>query len=145
MLPRWHFIIGIIFSLIVYILFPEINLFYLGLIFLSSFLIDFDHYLIGAIMTKSLSFKKIFEFYRILGKKQDEEIRRGIKKKSVIQVFHTLEFHIFVLLLGFLWEGFFYVLAGMIFHSLTDIFDGIRKGWLHCREFFLIRWVLKNF
>jgi len=44
MTPRYHFIIGAIVSLLLW-LHPEINYITASIIFLSSILIDFDHYI----------------------------------------------------------------------------------------------------
>ncbi|MFQ5531781.1 MAG: hypothetical protein ACE5ES_04160, partial [Candidatus Nanoarchaeia archaeon] len=45
MLPKTHIILGFIFSVLIFFLFPQMGLIGASLIFFSSFLIDFDHYL----------------------------------------------------------------------------------------------------
>lgn len=136
MLPRWHILFGAIFSILIYFIIPSVGLFNSLLIFFSSFLIDFDHYLAGAIRIKSWNIGKILRYH---DKLQKEKLRE--KKKSDFHIFHTIEAHIGVLLMGVLWSGFFYVFIGMVFHSLVDLYDGLKKGWISTREFFLIRWI----
>ena len=55
MLPRWHIIFGAIFTAIIWIFSPETKIIYLSLVFLSSVLIDFDHYLITLTNTNHVS------------------------------------------------------------------------------------------
>ncbi|MAG38020.1 hypothetical protein CMI45_01365 [Candidatus Pacearchaeota archaeon] len=144
MLPRYHILLGLIFAGVLYLLSPGIGLFNLSLIFLSSFLIDFDHYITGWQRTGSLSLKKIFEYHRKNNIKEKKEIARGIRKKSDFHLFHTIEFHALIGLLGIFWIGFFYIFVGMIFHSLTDLLSLTYKGRLHRREFFFFNWISKR-
>ena len=146
MLPRWHIILGAIFTIILWIAVPGISFFYLILDFFASFLIDVDHYVASIINSgRIISLKDSFEYHRIKEIQQQKEISRGIRKKSDFHLFHTLEFHLLVGLLGIFWIGFFYIFIGMVFHSLIDIYDGLRKGWLHRREFFFFNWLAKRF
>jgi len=143
MYPKEHIVLGALFSAIVSMLFPNINLFYLALIFLSSFLIDFDHYMIYVIKTKNFSLNKAFDYHITEGKMALKEKAKGIRKKGHFHVFHTLEFLILVYILSFLWYPFIFILIGMIFHSLLDIIYLITHDFLYRREFFLTRWLMK--
>tara|TARA_Y100000034_G_scaffold99887_1_gene122916 strand:- start:41 stop:427 length:387 start_codon:yes stop_codon:yes gene_type:complete len=127
MLPKWHILFGVIFSLILFYIFPIIGLFNLSLIFLSSFLIDFDHYFWYIYKKKDWNLKNSYNYL----KKEARNLRKGM-------VFHTIEFHIFVGLLGLIWAGFFYILIGMISHSLTDLVSLIYEKRLYSRRFSLI-------
>ncbi|MBS3071731.1 hypothetical protein J4408_01940 [Candidatus Pacearchaeota archaeon] len=144
MLPRYHILLGTIFTLLILIILPGINLIYLSLIFLSSFLIDFDHYAMSVIKTGKISLLKSFDYHNKARIVQEKEIRARIKRKGDFHLFHTIEFHLFVGLLGLIWIGFFYVFIGMVFHSLLDIYDGLKKGWLYRREFFFFNWISKK-
>lgn len=141
MLPRWHVLLGAIFTLIIWLIFPQVSWIYLTLIFLSSFLIDFDHYATAVFNTKKFSLKDSFNYYKILGKKHESEAAKGIRKKGVFHLFHTLEFHLIVFLLGFIWQGFFYIFLGMLFHSGMDIIYLVYKDRMYLREFFFINWL----
>ena len=146
MLPRWHILSGAIFTILIWIIFPETKLFYLALIFFASFLIDFDHYLCAVKTTKKISLKNVFNHYEKLCANQKKEIAAGIKKKFPhFHLFHTIEFHILVGVLSFFWIEFFYIFIGMIFHSLLDILSFIKEGTFHVREFFFFNWLRKQF
>ncbi|MCX8159235.1 MAG: hypothetical protein N3D20_03020 [Candidatus Pacearchaeota archaeon] len=144
MLPRWHILLGAIFSLLIWIIFPYISLFYVLMMFLSSFLIDFDHYLNAVRITKKFGFFSALKFYERLQKKEEKEKEFGIKKKGIFQPFHTIEFHIFVLALGLIHEVFVYVFLGMVFHSILDFAYLAYKDKLYKREYFLIRWLIEK-
>jgi len=138
MLPRWHILFGALFSIFVFIMFPETNFIYLLLLFLSSFLIDFDHYIVAVRKTGSLSLFRAFEYHEKAGRIADREHARGLRNKGDFHLFHTVEFIIFVGLLGLLWVGFFYIFIGMVFHSLLDLTSLICSERVYRRTFFLI-------
>jgi hypothetical protein len=127
MLPKWHALFGFLFAYILY-WFTSITLFQASLIFFASIFIDIDHYFWYVLKKKSFSLKKAYYFLR-----DKERLTRKL------MLFHTIEFHLFVGLLGLVWSGFFYILAGMILHSIIDIFDLIYTKRLNIRIFCLIR------
>lgn len=141
MLPRWHIVLGAAFSFILGLVFPQIPVVYLLLVFFASFLIDFDHYLVAIRRTKSLSLLKSFRYYRLKNIEGREEKVRGIRNKGDFQIFHTIEFHILVGLLGLVWTPFVYVFIGMIFHSLLDIVDMMFRDFLYLRHFSFFLWL----
>ena len=141
MIPRWHILLGLIFTILFWLVFPNTNLTFLSLIFLSSFSIDIDHYLNAVQKTKKISLQNALTYYKKLTKKQEQEKRKGIKNKEDFNLFHTLEFHILVGLLGFLWSGFYFVLIGMVFHSLSDLVWQIKNDYLYTREYFFVCWI----
>jgi hypothetical protein len=144
MFPRWHILLGAIFTLIVWLALQGIPPFYLGLIFLSSFLIDLDHYVASAYKTKSLSLKNSFKYYENVRIKEKKDIAQGIKRKSDFHLFHTIEFHVLIGLLSFFWMGFFYIFIGMMFHSIVDLMDMTKRGAFHRREYFFFNWAAKK-
>jgi len=129
MLPKTHFIFGLIFALFVLYLFPQIGLFGAGIIFLSSFLIDFDHYLFYVIMEKDFSLKKAYNWHLIKRQKMRKlsKIERN-KHKNEIIFLHGVEPLIILFLLSFLYFPFLYVIIGFSFHLIMDIFEEIREG-----------------
>jgi len=134
MFPKWHILLGIIFSILLYILF-KITLFQTLLVFLSSVLIDIDHYLFFVKRKKEFSLKKAFNWHKKLVGKQH---------KPIMHVFHTIEFVTLILILSFFWDIFVFVLIGILFHSIIDIIDMFYNKWYGLREFSLIRYLLKD-
>lgn len=123
MLVKTHIILGLIFSLSIYLIF-HIAFFEMIIIFLSSFLIDFDHYLIFLIKHRRFSIKKSYVFF----KKRAIKFRKISKKqknsyKMPFLIFHNIEFFILLFLLGFFNKLFFFVLIGICFHMFLDYID----------------------
>ena len=146
MRPWWHVLIGMVFTLVVWLVAPDVGFLNLGLIFLASFLIDFDHYIVAANRTKSFSLFRALHYFRVYCEREKRDIAKGIKKKGHFMVFHTFEFHIIVLLLGlFIWKGFLFVFIGMAFHSILDIIYMVYYNEMHRREFWFVNWVIWKF
>jgi len=144
MLPRQHILLGLVFSLLVWIILPWISWFYILIIFLSSFLIDFDHYLVAVYHTKNIGLINALKFYEMVKEKQREEHKRGMRKRGLFFLFHTIEFHLVVLLIGISYEPFIYIFIGMVFHSMVDFIDLSYKNLLYKREYFLTRWIIQK-
>ena len=144
MLPRWHILFGTLFTFLVWFFVPSMPIGYLLLIFLASFLIDFDHYANAVIKNRSLSLRKAFDYHKKAREIEMQEISRGIKRKGDFHLFHTVEFHALVGFLGLFWSGFFYIFLGMLFHSLLDVFSLLFTGVFHRREFFFFNWARKK-
>ena len=146
MLPRWHIIFGALFALFIWYTSPFIGIFNITLIFLASFLIDFDHYVVFFMKTGKLSLWHAFDYHKKRQIKEEAEIRRGIRRKGDdFHLFHTIEFHVLIGFLGILWTPFLYIFIGMVFHSLLDLIDGLYYGKLHRREYFFFNWLRKKF
>ncbi len=144
MLPRWHILWGAVFTGIIWITVPSINIFYLALVFFASFLIDIDHYLCSLIKTKRWSLKDSFEYHRSLGKIGDKEREKGIRRKGDFHFLHTIETHIITALIGFFWTPAIYIFLGMMFHSLLDAFYLVHHDFLYRREYLLFNWIRKK-
>ena len=69
MLPKQHLFYGAIFALALFLIFPEIGLIGGLLIFFSTVLIDFDHYIYYVIKKKDLSLKNAYNSYLLMWKK----------------------------------------------------------------------------
>ena len=144
MLPRWHILYGFLFTLLLAFVAPGVHWGYLSLVFLASIFIDFDHYLACVHKTGKIGLFQAFEYHRQQGAVMRAYEKKGLKPKSDFHLFHTIEFHAFIGLLGVLWVGFFYLFIGMIFHSLLDVLDGVLKNTLHRREYFFFSWLAKR-
>jgi hypothetical protein len=129
MLPKTHAFYGAIFALALYLFIP-ITLMQAILIFLASFLIDFDHYLWYISNKKDLILKNAYYYLKNLK-----------DKRPGMMLFHTVEFLLLVFLLSFFWDGFLAILVGMVFHSFLDIISLAYENKLHLREFSFIRYL----
>ena len=132
MLPKYHILLGVIFSGLLYWLL-SLTLFQTLLVFLSAVLIDVDHYLWYAKRKKDWNLKNAYNYLKKLGENL---------KKPIIMIFHTIEFLILIFVLSFLWRGFYFILVGMIFHSISDLLYFGHKNMLYVREFSLIRYLV---
>ena len=144
MLPRWHIFWGAVFTLIVWAISPSINVLYLVVIFFSSFLMDFDHYLVSLIKTKKIRLKHAFKYHDLQRRIEEKEKKRGIRRKGYFHIFHTIEFLILVAIVGYFVPLFFYVFIGLVFHSLLDFLWLIYEDRLYRREYFLSSWFFEK-
>ena len=141
MLPRWHILYGAVFTVLIWLLAPQIAWYNLILMFLASFLIDFDHYLSASFNSKKWSLKNAFRYYEIDRIKANAEKEKGNRKQGNFHLFHTIEFYILVLIIGLFWAPLFYVFAGMVFHTLLDILHLGTQDAMYRREFFFWKWI----
>jgi len=133
MLPDKHIIFGIIFSVLLYLLFP-LTFLQVILIFIGSIFIDLDHYLRYTVITKNfnpfrsldLSLKRTKK-WRSLTYEQKQEY------KTPQFIFHGIEFWIILILLSFLFPPLKWILIGIAFHMVLDIIDLIH----HKEDIFL--------
>jgi len=145
MLPRYHILLGALFTLVIWIFAPELSFIYLTLIFLSTVLIDIDHYAVAVAKTNKWSLNCAFEYHDEQLKIQQEDKRHGFKNRGDFHLFHTIEFHILIGILGAFWLPFLFIFIGMMFHSLLDVFWTLHEGVFYTREYFLFNWFRKQF
>jgi len=123
MLPRYHIIVGSLITPIIHFTF-QLTLLQSTIVFLSSFLIDVDHFLIYVIIKKDLSLKRASLYFIQLKEKwialNPEE---RINKKYVLFPFHGIEFWIFLLILTPVFPLIWFVLIGFIIHMVPDYID----------------------
>jgi len=129
MLPKYHIVIGAIASLISFSIF-QLTLFQLAIIFFSSFLIDFDHYLLYLFKTKDFSLKKARKYFF---KRRREWIALSIeerkKYKRPIFIFHGMECWLLLAALAtYIHSLFWFVLIGIAIHILLDYIEYIYIG-----------------
>jgi len=122
MFPRHHILLGLSFSLILLILFPKIGFFGFLLIFLSSILIDVDHYIYYVCKKKDFNFINSYKWFVKAGKKIRSFPREKRKNYYVGFLFlHGIETLILLFFLSLIWNLLFFVLIGAAFHLFLDV------------------------
>ena len=125
MLPKTHIIMGGIASIILFLLFPHFfTLFYAFIVFLSSVLIDFDHYIYYAVKKKDLSLAKAYKWFvskSDIWKNLSQNERKEYKKD--ILIFHGFECWLLLILLIYISPLFLFILIGIFIHMLFDFID----------------------
>jgi len=125
---KYHFFFGIIFAILLYFLFsPLISLFGLSIIFLSSFLIDVDHYLYYVCRKGDFSLRRAYKWYVKYSHKFCL-VSLDKRKKFYLgfYIFHGIEPLIILFLLGtFVSQFFTFILIGFLFHISTDLVSEI--------------------
>lgn len=128
---QYHFAFGIVFTVFLYFLLsPVISLFGFLIIFLSSFLIDVDHYFYYVRKKRDLSLFRAYKWYM----KNARKLCRMPKEKREniylgFYLFHGIEPLAVLLLLGLYVSPFFsLIFIGFLFHLLTDLVGEIIVG-----------------
>ena len=123
MLPKTHGIFGVIFALILINFFGFSDI--AGLVvFLSSVLIDVDHYLQILFSSGEISLRRAYNSHvskRNAFRTLNSRDKGTYKHKHF--VFHGIEFIIILWTLSFLSIVFYWVLLGVVFHLLLDYID----------------------
>ncbi len=124
MLPKTHIIFGALFSALLYLSKINTNILFLLGIFLSSFLIDFDHYLYYVVKTKDFSVFRAIKKMRKISKNISKTKKDNSKKYSYgVYIFHGIEALLAVFIISKFYPLFFSVLIGMSFHLLLDYIE----------------------
>jgi len=130
MLPKYHLFLGFIFSLTLFLTFPNINLIGAGIIFFSSFLIDVDHYIYYILKKKSLNLRKAVNYF--LEKRKKLRIMNVEKRKGFYSGFcflHGIEILMVLFIAGiFISKYFLLVFIGFTFHLFLDILEEIHNN-----------------
>lgn len=122
MLPKDHFLFGLIFSSLLFIIFPKIGIINTIIILLSSIFIDVDHYFFYAYKYKEYSLMKAYSHSINTGKKF-----LGIPRNkrgdfySGFYIFHGIEIILLLVSFSVFFQFFFFVAVGIAFHLLLDI------------------------
>lgn len=137
MLPREHFFIGLIVGFGLAFITPW---YYVLVVMFANFFIDTDHYIASCIRLKRvLSLKESFKYH-------DNKTKRYLQHKKIpedMHLFHTIEYHLIVLLLSLIHIVFFYIFLGMLIHSITDYISLHRKKMKDRRFYSFILWLKK--
>ncbi|MEK6833311.1 MAG: hypothetical protein AABY32_04640 [Nanoarchaeota archaeon] len=130
MLPKYHIVLGFILSLVFFLIFPNIKLIEAGIIFLSSFLIDADHYIYYILNKKSINPINAINYFLIKRKKLGKmSIKKSNEFYSGFYFLHGIEILIILLIAGiFLSKYFLLIFMGFAFHLFLDLLEEIYKG-----------------
>ncbi len=131
MYPKYHIILGFIFTIIIYLFFPSINFMYLTIIFLSSFLIDLDHYLFYVYSKKDFNLKNAYKWFDNHSKKF-KSMNLSQRNYHYVQLFffHGIEILLILLILGFMVSQIFLLIfAGFVFHLTLDLIHQLFYGY----------------
>jgi hypothetical protein len=129
-IPRYHIFLGLIFSIVLFLIFPSISLIGAGIIFLSSFLIDVDHYIYYVLKEKDINpVKAVKYFFRKRKKLTSMNSKKRNEFYSGFCFLHGIE-SLIILLIGeiFLSKYFLFILFGFIFHIFLDILQEMYEG-----------------
>ena len=123
MYPKHHILLGFIFSVFVFILFPKIGILGVSIIFLSSFLIDVDHYIGYAIRKRDWNVMNAIKWNFEVSKKANLMKRKERNKFYVFLFFlHGFEvLFVLALLAIFVSPLFLFILTGFTFHLTLDV------------------------
>lgn len=120
---KYHILIGFIVS---YILVQFFNFSLLSgtIIFLTSWLIDIDHYFWYGLSRKDWNPLHAIDWYKKFVLKWPKlSLRERNKFKRGSFIFHGIEFWIILILLSFVHEFFLWVLVGVVIHMIADWID----------------------
>lgn len=127
MLPSKHIVIGAVFSVFLYLL--GFQLVYVFLFFLSSFLIDVDHYLYYFYRKKDLSLKRAFNWYLALDKRYFALPKNSRGKYWYgFCIFHGIEPIILIFIFSIFFKPLVFVSLGFLLHIALDILLKIFEG-----------------
>ncbi|MBI2629884.1 hypothetical protein HYW76_02180 [Candidatus Pacearchaeota archaeon] len=128
MLPKYHFFAGIIISAILLLFFPSLRGIEILIIFLSSILLDIDHYFIFAKRSKKLGIKDNYN-WGMQRRAEWDKLNANEKRKVKITHFylHGIEFLVLLIVLSFFSVWVKYILFGAIIHLCFDYIEIIHK------------------
>ena len=122
MYPIQHFLLGLVFIFIVYLVFPSVGILGLFIIFLSSVLIDVDHYIYYSAREKNLNIKKSYSWFLKRNKKFKSLPLKQRKKVSLgIYFLHSIEIMTPIFLIGLFSNTFYFIFIGFLFHIFADL------------------------
>ena len=125
---KWHILIGFTAS---YILIQFFN-FPLStgiIIFISSWLIDIDHYLWYTFEAKDPNpFHAIKWYLKSIPRWHNLSFKEREKFKRGVFILHGISFWIILTILSFVQEIFLWILIGVTIHMVADLIDLTRRG-----------------
>ncbi len=123
MLPQTHMLLGIVFVAAIFLIFPSVGILGASIIFLSSFLIDIDHYIYYVYKKKSINPLRAYKWYTD-HKTKCHSLSKEQKKKTHFGTYflHGIEILMILFTLGFFVSPIFYfILIGFTFHLILDL------------------------
>jgi len=134
MLPKTHVILNLIISLALLFFLKPI---YVLIIFLSSILIDIDHYLYYIFEKRRFSLKSAYNWYLIERKKfHDLSLEEKKKHRYFLFVFHGLETLAILLIFSKRYPILFFIFIGFSIHLIEDSIIATKFEYLK-RKLFL--------
>jgi hypothetical protein len=141
---KWHVLVGFVISyILIYFFNLEISA---GLIiFLSSWMIDIDHYFWYGVTARDWIPIHAISWYKKSCKKWSQMTREKRKQFKIgVFIFHSLVFIVILAILSFLSKIFLFILLGVIIHMLLDLIDLIHRGDSLSNKLFLCYIIRKN-
>ncbi len=141
---KWHFLIGFVVSYIL-VYFFNFSLISGFVIFVSSWLIDIDHYFWWIFTTKNKNPISALSWYNSNANKWGEmSPEEKDKFKIGVFVFHSICFWIFLGFLSFLSPIFLWILIGVATHMFADLLDMAYYNEPLYGKIFLIAVLVRN-
>lgn len=146
MKPKTHLILGTLFSIIFYLIYPQVSSINFILLWLSTWLlVDLDYPTIYALKNKDFNPRKFLDYYKkrlVIWKKLDRKEKR--KFKYNIRFFHSLEFLVILIVFSLYFNFISYIILGFLFHMILDWIDTIHKKENILKKVSLIYVIIKN-
>ena len=129
MLPRYHFLLGLVFSVVLYFALPNVGILNLAVFLVATVAIDVDHYLYYVYRKKDYSLRNAIGWF-------DGSIKSlkkfDVKKRKEFYIgfcfLHGIEVLVLLLILGYFVSNIFYfVCLGFAFHLILDYIHGFRN------------------
>jgi len=121
MFPRAHIFLSISFCIFLFVLFPQMNLVGLFILFISSLFIDVDHMMYYTFKTRNLNPKKAVSWFISKG---DFWLSLPLKEKRKydwpIFIFHGIEFLFLLWILSLFFPIVKFIFLGILFHLFLD-------------------------
>ena len=125
---KWHILIGFVISYIL-IQFFDFSLFAGAIIFLSSWLIDIDHYLWYSIEMKDWNPLNAIKWYnKSIPKWFSLTLKERSRFKQGVFICHGILFWIILVALSFLHKIFLWILIGVAIHVVADWVDLYKRN-----------------
>lgn len=119
MFPKQHIIINLTISLFLLFILPPLGVL---IFFLSSFLIDVDHYFYYVIVKKNFSLKSAYNWFSLkFYKFKQLSFKERKKHKQCILILHGMEPLIILALLVKFFPFLIYVILGFMIHLIEDL------------------------
>ena len=126
MFPKQHIIINFFISLILLFFLSPL---YVLIFYLSSFLIDIDHYAYYVFEKKDLSLRKSYRWFKIKDSRWKKLTTKERRKHSNTFLFlHGIEPLIVIFLLSKTYPFLLFVVFGFIVHLLEDMVEEVKLG-----------------
>jgi hypothetical protein len=127
MVPKYHILFGFIFSIILFFVSPQINFLEAGIIFISSFMMDIDHYFYYVLKKKNINPAKAVKWFFDKRKKLKKiSPEKRTLYYSGFYFLHGIETLIILFILGiFLSKVFLLIFIGFVFHLFLDHLEQI--------------------